>query len=447
MAACVAIGAPAAAQEGRPKGGPFSGLFTGSPKDQPHTLDLSGSAFAAWDDNPLAQGFGGAEGFATDPRVVKQGLANGFQGALVYGYHKSGTRSQFAANANAGFQQFASAGSGALWFQSYGVSTGLTTKVSNKTFLSLGGGSSYAPYYQYAPFLRSTITEESPVGTDYGFAVNSQWVRSASASASIENRFSKKSAISAGVDWQQRVMPENPQADLDMRTARLQFRHNVTRKLGFHVGYGIQESRYSYPGAEPTRAHIMDIGLDYTDGLTVNINRRTQLSFLIGASLAKNGDPRSIVATGQETRFVVTGSATLGRSIGRTWSASVGYNRGTFYMVGFPQPMITDSANAGIGGQIVPRLHFSLGAGASRGQQLFSTAGEDAKIVTYSASSRLTYALFTHLGLYTQASYYRFSIPPGFTNFGFIPLLQRRSVSAGLTTWLPLIKPRRGTAS
>ena len=53
MAACVAAAAPAVAQTQteRPTGGPFTGLFKGSPKSQPHTLDLQASGFAAWDDN------------------------------------------------------------------------------------------------------------------------------------------------------------------------------------------------------------------------------------------------------------------------------------------------------------------------------------------------------------------------------------------------------------
>jgi len=112
-------------------------------------------------------------------------------------------------------------------------------------------------------------------------------------------------------------------------------------------------------------------------------------------------------------------------------------------MVGFPQPYLTDAANAGIGGRLATRLQFSAGAGASRGQELFAVSG-GGNIISYTASTRLTYALFSHLGLYSQASYYRFSIPPGaFANFGFVPKLDRRSVSVGLSTWVPLIKPPR----
>jgi hypothetical protein len=84
----------------------------------------------------------------------------------------------------------------------------------------------------------------------------------------------------------------------------------------------------------------------------------------------------------------------------------------------------------------------SAGAGATRGQQLFSQSS--GSMFTYSASTRLTYGLFTYLGLYGQASYYRYSVPADFFNtLGILPNLNRRSVSVGLTTWIPLIKQRR----
>jgi hypothetical protein len=258
----------------------------------------------------------------------------------------------------------------------------------------------------------------------------------------VENRFSKKSSISAGLGWEQRTSPDSPEADVDARTVRAAFSHSLTRKLGFHVGYGITESRYKLnPDAKPVRSNQMDIGLGYGDGVTFRLGRSTTVSLSIGASIARNGDPLSVAATGKETAFMVTGAATLARPLGRSWGTSAGYVRGTSYVIGFAEPLMTDGANAGIGGPLTSRLHFSAGAGASRGQQLFSSANGD--IISYTASTKLTFALFSHLGIYGQASYYRFSIPTDFTSLGFIPDLDRRSVSVGLTTWLPLIKPRR----
>ena len=428
-------------------GGPFSGLFRGSPREQPQTLDVRASGFAAWDDNPLAQSpgaGGGTDPFAVDPRYVKPGVASGFQGSVAYAFRRGGARSQFQFTADTGVQQFENGlGNDPFRFYDYSVTTALTTKITNKTSVSIGAGSGYAPYFRYAPFLKNTTNEESPVASDYGFAVDSAFVRSSSASASIANRFTKKSAVSAGVGWEQRVMPSNELANTDNRSAHLSFSHNLTRKFAFHLGYGIQESRYAFsPNLRPALTHNLDIGIGYGDGLTLTFARHYTLSLSIGASVAKNGDPAVVATSGKQTAFIVDGSATLSRSIGRNWGASLGYVRGTSYVVGFLQPITMDSANASIGGALFERLSISAGAGASRGQQLFTESGS--KLVTYSASTKLTYGLFSFLGIYAQASYYRFSIPADYlTNFQFVPQLNRRSVSVGLSTWVPLIKQRR----
>ena len=444
FAAAAALASPCAAQSTQPPvgGNPFAGLFKGSPRDQKNRLDLNGSTFLAWDDNVRAQAPNGpSDSLGIDPRGVKQGIANGFQSSLSYSFRTGGTRSQFSATGTGAVQQFASSAGDSLFFQSYNTGVGLRTGLTSKTFLSIGGGSSYAPFYQYAPFLQSTQSEESPVGSDYGYAVHSEWVRSLSASAALENRFSKRSAISASAGWEQRTMPDAPDSDIEMRSASARFTHNLTKKLSFYVGYGLQESRYrSRPDQDPFLTNNLDFGVGYGDGLTITFGRHYTLSMSIGASAAKNVDPKSLAEGAKATSLVVNGAATLSRSIGRSWGASLGYVRGTNYIVGFTEPMVTDAANAGVGGPIFQRLHFSAGGGASRGQQVFSGGGN---VISYTASTRLTFGLFQHLGLYAQASYYRYSIPENFDSFGFTPDLDRRSVSAGLSAWLPLIKPPR----
>ncbi len=450
MCAAVVVGAiasPCAGQSTQPPGGgnPFAGLIKGTPNEQRQKLDLNGSTFIAWDDNVLAQAPGGnPDGIGIDPRGVRQGIANGYQGSVIYGFHTNGTRSQFNADAQGSLQQFNSTAGEDLLFESYNAVVGWRAGLTSKTWLSINGGSMYAPYYQYAPFLRATISEESPVGSDIGYAIASEWVRTDFASASLENKFSKRSSVSAGIGWDQRIMTDQPDLSVETRTARAIFNHKLTKKLGVHLGYTITESRYTAarPDAEPLRFHNLDVGLGYGDGITISFARHYTLALNIGTSVARNGDPVSVATTGKSTQFVVTGSATLSRSIGRTWATSIGYTRGTQYVIGFNEPLLTDSANAGIGGPISDRLHFSAGAGASKGQQIFAVTGNP--LTTYSASTRLTLALFKNLGLYTQASYYRYGIPDDFnTTFGFTPDLDRRSVSAGLTAWLPLIKAPR----
>jgi len=443
----IAAASPSGAQSAQPPGGgnPFAGLFKGSPADQPHRLDLNGSTFVAWDDNVLAQAPNGSpDQIGLDPRGVRQGFASGFQAAASYGLHTGGPRNQFSADAQGSLQQFASTAGQNLLFESYGGSVGFRTGLTPKTTLSTGAGYSYAPFYQYAPFLQSTMNPESPVGSDYGYAATSEWVRTTRANAMIENRFSKRSRVSADVAWEQRLYPDNPLFDIDTSTVHGVFTHNLTKKLTVHVGYGLQKSEFKARSSPTPLQHDLDFGIGYGDGITISFARHYTLAMSIGASVVRRQDPFGTTEAGRETTFVVIGGATLSRSIGRTWATSIGYTRGTSYVVGFPQPMLTDSASAGIGGPIAGRLYFSAGAGATQGQQLFQpSSGSTSRLVSYTASTRLTFGLFKSLGLYTQASYYKYSVPEDFHSFGFTPKLDRRSVSAGLTAWLPLIKPPR----
>jgi hypothetical protein len=489
LAVCLAVAAPAAAQ--RPTGGPFSGLFKGSPREQPHTLDLQAAGFAGWDDNLLTTGLigPGAAGvpIVGDPGGTPRGVANGTQASLAYGFRRSGTRSVVNVGAGASVMGFSSSfGSKPLWLQSYTASTGLTTSLTGRTQVSVTGAASYAPYYQYAPFLRSTASEESPAGTDYGFAVDSEWVRTTTVGAALSHQLTKTSTITIGTVRSESVIAgKKSVGDVGSGVVSVNYAHSLTRKLAFRVGYSLGRSHYGNnltttdpsttpPAAtgstetttaaepttvvEPTTAveptttpeesekaaftHTLDVGLGYGDGITFRLGRHYVLTLGVGTAISKNGDPKSVALTGKSTAFTVTGNATLSRSLGRTWGASIGYNRGTSYVVGFAQQMVSDSGNAGIGGPIGRRVDVSVGAGASRGQMLFG-AGGDGSIVSYMGSARLSYALFHHLGFYAQASYYRFSLPPGLPSFVFVPDLDRRSVMFGLSTWLPLIKQRR----
>ncbi len=427
-------------------GSPFSGLFRGSPKDQPQHLDLSGSAFAAWDDNALGQlpnasGLGSVAGPTILPQTVKPGIANGYQAALNYGLSRGGARASLSLAGDGSFQYFqSSTSSKPLTFESYNFVANLRTSLTPKVSLSFGGLANYAPYYQYAPFLKATTNEDSPVGSDYGFAVDSQWVRSAGASATIEDRFTKRSGISGTVNWTQQDITSEDRT-ITTESAGMRYSHNFTRKLNFYIGYTLSQSQYANSEGDPFRYGNVDIGLGYGDGLVLRLGRSTTLSLNAGLSIAKNGDPASVARTGKSTQFFVTGAAILNRSLTRSWSTYLGYTRGVSYAVGFTEPLYTDAATAGLGGQVVDRLFFSMGAGASRGQQVFSEGGT---MTAYTGSARLTYGLFSNVGLYAQASYYKYSIPPAaLQSFGFLPQLERRSVSAGVTTWLPLIKPPR----
>ena len=467
MAAVLCAAAPAAAQQ--MDAGPYGNLFKGSGKAQTHSLDLSGGLFGGYDDTPLAQAPNGPDTSFFDPRLQVPGTTSGFHSTASYHYGHAGrgkSSTRFGVGAIASIQEFSGGSSKPLWSPNYGVNTSFGTSLTPKISFSANGGVSYSPYYQYAPFLASTApltgaiapgsvvteppadgsstsdpagatpipqpaTNVGPVGTDAGFAVQSEFVTRVIASAGLTDRFTKRSSVSLNGSWDRM---ELSQTRIETRMANLEMSHHLTRKVGVHFGYGLQESRYLDDSAAntPTLNHSIDFGIDYGDGGSISFKRYYTLSFTTGISAVRRAS---------ETQLRLDGSAALVRRIGRTWAASIGAARGTSYVLGFREPLFSDSANAGVGGQIAPRLNFSSGAAYMVGQRAFSDSGGN--LVSKSASAKLTLGVTTHVGLYGQYSYYRYDVPDGFFSTIAFPQHQhRRSASVGLSFWVPLINQR-----
>jgi hypothetical protein len=96
---------------------------------------------------------------------------------------------------------------------------------------------------------------------------------------------------------------------------------------------------------------------------------------------------------------------------------------------------------AGLGGQFTRRLAFTAALNYLNGQNVFS--GSAGSLVTDSASARLTFAAHEHVGVYTQAAYYQYDEPEAFLSaIPFPSHLHRRSLSVGLSFWVPMINQR-----
>ncbi|MCU1385650.1 MAG: hypothetical protein JWL71_4347 [Acidobacteria bacterium] len=467
-AAIVCAAAGAAAQQ--VDNGPYGDLFGRTPRPQTQSLDVRGGVFGGYDDNLLAQSpnSGGTDVF--DPRFKVPGVTSGFQSSATYGYvhagrGKSGTVFQFGSTAS--LQEYTGADSRPLWVPNYGGSARFGSNLTHKISIAANISASYGPYYQYiavlangagnlgaisanggsadsadagngsAPATPASLATQgpvnvSPIGSDIGFATEATYVGYASTGVSITDRFTKRSRISAEVRLDETEV--FGQARIENRLARAEIVHNLTRKFAVRVGYGLQDTRYiagSVPGTE-AQNHLFDLGLDYGDGGSISFARYYTLTFTTGLSALRHGG---------DMFFRVDGGVTLARRMGRTWMASIGAMRGTSYIVGFSDPIFSDSANATVGGQLGRRLNFTTGLTYLRGQNAFALPGPS--LVTKNASARLTAGLTQHIGLYGQYSFYQYDVPEGFfSTVAFPPHQNRRSASIGLTFWAPLINQR-----
>src|SRR5207249_1344264 len=86
-------------------------------------------------------------------------------------------------------------------------------------------------------------------------------------------------------------------------------------------------------------------------------------------------------------------------------------------------------------GLLAWRVRWSAGTGYTSGLIGF---GSDS-FTSYSATSRVDFALTRQLSLYGQYAYFHYEVPPGASALDLVPRFSRQSGSVGLSLSLPLI--------
>ena len=250
--------------------GPYSGLFGGPPDaNRTQGLDLHGSMFGAWDENVFSAA---ADPAQIDPRLRNSGGSVGLSGSLTY-YRRS-DRAEFKANGGANGQQYVSSPD---LVAAYAADASLTTKLSPSVSFIVGGGAAYSPFFQFAPFLDAGIATPSPLGGGFGYAALAERNLGLDASAGLTDNLTSRTSLyitATGRDWQ---LLDSPQDNLRTWGAHAGIRHNLTRSLGVHVGYGRDENQYATQGVAPYVAQTIDAGVDY--GNTLMFARRVSFTF------------------------------------------------------------------------------------------------------------------------------------------------------------------------
>jgi hypothetical protein len=209
----------------------------------------------------------------------------------------------------------------------------------------------------------------------------------------------------------------------------------VGKGLGLHFNYGYGRAYYrNLINDDEIRSdrQNFDFGLDFQRALSVS--RRTRLTFWTATTAMGDGLPGS-----SETHFRVLGGARLSREIGRSWGASLSYDRNAEFLDTFQAPVLSDSVIATFGGLVNRRLKVDTFTGATRGTVGFS--GESNGYTNYYASVGTTFALTRMLALGGSYSYYNYvyetgvALPPGYPS-----KFDRNSVRAQLIVNVPLFQ-------
>jgi hypothetical protein len=227
-----------------------------------------------------------------------------------------------------------------------------------------------------------------------------------------------------------RSVPPGQAEDSVMQGLSARANVGVRKDMGFFVGYHLDSSVYG-AGLPNYYTHHADFGLDFARALS--LTRKTTASFGAGTSAATDGT---------ETRYVLTGNVAIMRELGRTWNASLLYDRDVHFEAAFQQPVFSDTVSAMVSGLISRRVSFDAGTGLQRGKVGFSNTDNDYGTLYTSTGIGIAITRFLNGGLRYGYSRYRFD------NGVRLPadlLFQtgRHGVHAYLSSWLPLFARTR----
>jgi len=452
-AALLLMPAYADAQDVRP-GQAYRGLFGPNTATTGEALTLNGAIGAGWDSNLfLAQRdqvlISGVPILAPST-PFDSGIYSQFSGGL--GYSRSGTKLQFQAQESSSARRYPDY----PLLASHGVAARLTWNPTKRLSFSTSHEFAYQPWQTFASF---PALFDLPLRFDRAVAPNQAYAsiggnsRSYVTSSSVTTQLSRKSSLMAGYSSQLSTYNNSAEFVGPIRwdifavgygrytnqSGIVRFNHGVTQNLGWHIGYGYSEARYS-GDVRRYRGHLLDAGLDYSRSLS--ITRRTTFSFSTGAVAIEQPEQ-----TGGYRRYDVTGRATLGREIGRTWNASASYVRSAEYLETARAPYFYDGVVLELQGLVSRRMGFRATAGATYGDLgIDRVRNQRERFETEYADAAMSFGFSRHLALTTEYVFTRYSLNRlGISLPGAGPTMHRHDVVVSLSAWVPVFERGRKT--
>ena len=424
---------------------PYRGLFGGNAADpnRNQNLDLTVSFYGAYDDNVLAgRGQGGSA--TGDPRFQQSGEYAGGDLSLAYGRH--GERGTVNVSGGTSYRYYPSIHdlSGFNYFGTLGFSL----KITSRTTLRATESVTYSPYYGFgSSFGLSGQVPGELITATTDYSIVERPAVTYFSSAAIDHRLTRRATVTA--DYRLRYTDFREEGDSPLRDwgAGARFSYDLTRRARARLGYHYRRAVHGmFFQGRPIEYHDVDVGVDYDRALS--ISRRTTFGFTTGTGVYRSFDPGleeeptpgSTQDLRLRTRFLFTGSAYLNREFGRTWNARLDYKRGLHYIEGFPDAFFSDAVSFNAAGQAGRRARIAMSAAYNDGQMgIASLTGRNYEL--YTGTAGVQFAVTRMTALYVNYLYYHYEFDEDVrVPFGMARGLDRHSVRAGLTLWLPLLR-------
>ena len=307
-------------------------------------------------------------------------------------------------------------------------------KFGRNTTIAAGQSVNFSPYYSIGifPGLGSFSGTDipAPFVPTFGSGIQATRTHRFSVSTQLTHQIGERSSIQASYAIQGTGVPQIHSFAF-MNEAGGRVTRQLTRSVGLHAGYGFGQTQFG--GEKSAVQHNIDVGLDLKRALS--LTRRTTFRFTTGTTaLRVRGATGG--ATGSRTEFALLGGASLSHYMGRTWVASVDYNRGWRLLDGLLEPYFSDGVTAVVGGRLNSRSTVGLSAAWVSGVPLVGAQQTRDHATIEGAWYQVQVA--RGVTAYAQYSYYsqRFAFD-GLSSLDLPQRFSRNTARVGMTLLLP----------
>jgi hypothetical protein len=180
------------------------------------------------------------------------------------------------------------------------------------------------------------------------------------------------------------------------------------------------------------------IGMSYARPLSAT--RRMVVDVVLGGVVLSPLDQPLTGSLRLTDSYRLVGEATATYALGRAWQAGASYRRGTDYVSGLTEPVLTDGFSGRLEGTFNRRVGVQAGAGYVSGSPALALLRGGAEFDTYTSDVKLNLTLGRAVATYLQYVYYLYD----FRRFGPLvagipPALERNGLRAGLTLTVPTL--------
>lgn len=436
FAGALAASVPASAQIAPPKARPqrpVPFLFGNDFGKAEQQLVLNASFGAGYDDDLLAeaagQGIGGPSTNRPRSGTFTQGTA-----ALSYSVSRDRISASARGISTGRYYPRSTAPTAGTYLIMGQVSFEITSKTQLSTSLQSGLQPNTQSIFHGNPLDPTTLPDSID---SQAWSIGVTTYHTLTSASELTQRVSERFSIYAGHSYYRADSLVQGNPAFVSQAARAGIGYTIAQGISLRLGYSAILGQNTATATGQFKGRTIDGGLDFNRA--ISLTRRTRFAFATGIAGIQDDNSR--------LRYFLTGHGSLIREIGRSWTAEANFRRTADFFQIFGQPVLSDTAAAGVSGALGARLMFSASAGYGAGTVGIGVTGS--KYTTETGSVGLSVALSKLMKLGMQYGYYHYL----FDENAVLPIgldreMNRQSVRITLDLTAPIMsRARRPNAS